>query len=634
MKIQAIPFAVALACTSSAVCAQTSSVETITVTGSKLPISLDKLAASVTVLNEQDIEAAGATQLIDLVRGMPGVSISQSGSPGALTELRLRGSETNHLLVLIDGVIVNDLSQGGLVDFAHQTSANIARIELFRGAQSALWGSGAVAGVLSITTKSDSSETPTTVLSAGVGNTDTVRTSVNTGFTAKHIQTSFYASHFNTAGDNVSRTGGERDGYKNTTAGAGLTYTINHRHSLSGNLRWVDYENEYDGTDYYVTGLPADANNVTNGEQLTSGLKWLYALPSGLYSSQVQLQYHKDDNDNLTDGLDTGGTSGERKQISWTHFINFDAAQLAVGSEWLRREFEQRGPVSYGDPNYRGDDSTSSLFAELSGLGTKSLSTQLSVRYDDNERFNKAWSYRAGARYYLTGNTSLFASISQAIKTPSFTELYGYYPATFLGNPNLKPEQSREFEVGVRSTLGQGVTADLSLYSTKLNDEILGFVYDLDSGMYTAQNASEESRREGVEASLQWATTTWQVTASYTYLDASEGDGNDKSVELRRPRHTGAVTYRHSLPVQGLSVYIKAAYTGERKDTFYPPWPASATTVDLSAYWLTSINVSYEMTKQWQFGLRIDNTFDESYEDIVGYRGEERRYLAHTSYRF
>jgi vitamin B12 transporter len=632
MKIRSLSCAVALACAANIACAQQSSVETITVTGSRLPVSLDKLAASVSVLTEEDIQAAGATQLTDLLRGMPGVSLSQSGSPGSLTELRLRGSETNHLLVLIDGVIVNDLSQGGLVDFAHLTADNIARVELLRGAQSALWGSGAVSGVLSITTKAGSESNDNTSLSAGIGNASTYRASVSTQQSLDNLNVSLYANHFNTDGDNVSRTGGEDDGYRNTTAGFGLNWQATASNTFMAGARMVDYRNDYDASDF-TTGLPADADNVTDGDQLTSYLQWNLAIAELGYTSELKAQYHKDDNDNLTSGFDAGGTTGERKQLNWTQFITTDVAQFAIGTELLRREFEQRGPADWGDPNYRGDDSTSSIFAELTGLGTDELTTQFSIRYDDNKRFEKAWSYRAGAHYVLSRQVNVFASISQAVKTPNFTELYGYFPAQFIGNPDLKPEQSREFEVGLQSQFSRQLSADFSVFTTRLENEITS-VWDSASGLSSVANANQDSRRDGFEASLQWVADTWQFTAHYSYLDATNGDGADEAVELRRPNHTGSLTYRHSLPVQGLSVYIKADYTGVRQDIFYPPTSFSGEVLSLDPYWLTSINVNYDWNQQWQFGVRVDNALSEDYEDIIGYRGAERRFLVHTSYRF
>ncbi len=635
MTIRTLSYAVALACTagfSASSIANTTPVETITVTGSRTALSIDKLAASVTVLTEQDIQASGASQITDLLRGLPGISISQSGSPGSLTELRLRGSETNHLLVLINGVVANDISQGSLFDFAHLTSANIVRIELFRGAQSALWGSGAVAGVLSITTSAANQSDSAVSVSAGAGNADTYRASASASHRGKNFQANVSASTLDTAGDNVSRTGSERDGYENTTLNAGVQWQAASQHSLDAKVRYVDYTNEYDGVDYVTTGLPADADNVTNGEQLSAQLNWQFEASNLPYSSVLSLQYNRNENANTTDGFDAGGTQGERKQLTWTHFVSFEDAVLAVGSEYLRREFEQSGPVGWDDPNYRGQDSTSSVFAELTGLGTDTLDTQFSVRYDDNERFSRAWSYRAGARYAVTDKIKVFVSLGQAVKTPNFTELYGYYPSTFIGNPALLPEQSREVEVGADIVLPANISLQLSVFSTRLEDEIQGFVYDTNSGMYTAQNASQKSRRDGFEASAQWRTDDVSLTAHYSYLDASQGAL--ETIELRRPHHTGSVSASYSFPVQGLSAYIKAAYTGTRLDTFYPPWPASAQTLGLKPYWLTTANIDYKVDSNWQLGLRIDNALDESFEDIVGYQGSNRRILAHTRYSF
>ena len=635
MIIRTLSYAVALACTagfSTTSFAQSAPVETITVTGSRTPLALSKLAASVTVLTEQDIQASGASQITDLLRGLPGISISQSGSPGSLTELRLRGSETNHLLVLIDGVVANDIIQGSLFDFAHLTAANIVRIELFRGAQSALWGSGAVGGVLSITTTAANQSNSTMSVSAGAGNADTYRAAASASFRGEQLQANASASVLDTAGDNVSRLGSERDGYENTTLNGGIQWQPAEQHSLDAKVRFTDYTNEYDGVDYAVTGLPADADNVTNGEQLSAQVNWQFTPADLPYRSVVSIHYNRNENSNTTDGIDAGGTQGERKQFTWTHFVALGDTTLAVGSEYLRREFEQSGPVSWDDPNYRGEDSTSSVFAELTGLGNDKLDTQLSVRYDDNERFSRAWSYRAGARYAITDNVKVFASVGQAVKTPSFTELYGYYPATFIGNPALLPEQSQDVELGADIILPANVTLQLSVFSTRLEDEIQGFVYDADSGMYTAQNAFGKSRRDGVEASAQWQYDDISVTAHYTYLDATQGE--TETVELRRPNHTGSLTARYSFPVQGLSAYIKAAYTGTRLDTFYPPWPASAQTLHLKPYWLTTANIDYQIDSQWQAGLRIDNALDESFEDIVGYQGSNRRILAHTSYSF
>ena len=218
-----------LSCLSTPVLSQTQeeNIETLTVTGSRLPIQLTQFPGSVSILTEKDIQASGAIQLTDLIRGLPGVSLSQSGSPGGLTEVRVRGSETNHLLVLIDGVVANDVGQGSLIDLAHLTSANVQRIELIRGPQSARWGSGAIGGVLSITTKAGSSapKGSSLSLSVGAGTQNTYQGGINATSHLDNLQISAYANFMRTDGDNIARTGAEDDGYDNDGDIAKMTTT-------------------------------------------------------------------------------------------------------------------------------------------------------------------------------------------------------------------------------------------------------------------------------------------------------------------------------------------------------------------------------------------------------------------------
>ena len=611
----------------------TDDVETLTVTGTRLPITLTKLPGAVSVLTESDIKASGALQLTELIRGLPGVSLSQSGSPGGLTEVRVRGSETNHLLVLIDGVIANDIGQGSLIDLAHLTAANITRIELLKGPQSARWGSGAIGGVLSITTKAGAlgDVTPQLSMSAGVGTQNTYRGSVNTSSQHDNLGVSAYASYMQTDGDNISRIGSEDDGYDNLTAGLNLRFDANDEHTFSAYLRTVDYENEYDAIDFATTGLPTDADNVTKGVQISSKLKWDYQANNSDYRSALTAQYRKDENDNTTSGADAGGTTGERIELNWTNFYSVNDWQLAAGTEYLQRLFSQRGPVVFGDPNQDQRDDTYSVFAEVTGEVSDRVFTSLSARFDNNSEFDNASSYRAGLTWQLDRHIALFTSYGKAVKTPTFTERFGFIPASFIGNPDLIPEKSEEVEVGVKGRW-QTVTAQVSVYSTQLQDEINGFVFDAQSGAFTAGNVDGESQRDGVDAEFSWRGDFADITGSYSYLDAQQTSNAQSAIELRRARHQGAITVTSDFGLEKFSFYTKLAYTGTRFDTFFPPFPAPSETLALSAYTLTSVNVSYQLSNQWRMSLKVNNLFDKEYEDIIGYVGQERRALLSVSY--
>jgi vitamin B12 transporter len=607
-------------------------IETLTVTGTRLPVQLTQFPGSVSVVTQSDIQASGALQLTELIRGLPGVSLAQSGSPGGLTEVRVRGSESNHLLVLIDGVVANDVGQGSLIDLAHLTTSNVVRIELLRGPQSARWGSGAIGGVLSITTKAGQENNVSSVnLSAGAGTQGTYQGGVNASAKVDDVRIGAYANYITTDGDNIARTGSEDDGYENLTAGLNVAYAANKEHAFSANLRTVDYENDYDGTDFVSTGLPSDSDNVTKGFQVSTRVRWDYTPVSSSYRSALMAQYRKDENDNTTSGAEAGGTTGERVELNWTSFYRLDNWQLAGGVEYLQRLFTQRGPVSFGDPNQKQHDTTHSLFAEANGELTDDLFATLSARVDDNSEFDNATSYRAGLTWQVNANYALFTSFGRAVKTPTFTERFGFFPASFIGNENLVPETSEEFELGVKASWNN-ISGQISMYSAQLEDEINGFVFVPDLGAFSADNVDGDSDRDGIDLELNWRTDFGNLVASYSYLDAQQTNAGVTTTELRRAKHQGALVFTTHLGTDKFTLYTKLAYTGTRNDTFFPPFPQPAQTLALSAYTLATVNLSYQIDEKWQTALKINNVFDTDYEDIVGFAGQERRALLTVNY--
>jgi vitamin B12 transporter len=625
-----------LFCLFNSASAQQQDIETLTVTGSRIPVSITKIPTSISVLTEDDITASGAVQITELIRGLPGVSLSQSGSPGGLTEVRVRGGETNHLLVLIDGVIANDIGQGSLIDLAHLTTANVARIELLRGPQSALWGSGAIGGVLSITTKTGqvgNNDADITLSLAG-GTQDTFRGSVNSVSQFDNLGVNAYANYFVTDGDNISRVGNEDDGYENVTAGINANYSATDAHTFIATLRAVDYNNDYDGTDFVTTGLPTDANNRTDGSQLSTKLQWRYTPIQSDYASVISFQYRKDENDNTTEGIDAGGTTGERLEVNWTNTFDVSEWNIAAGSEYLQRLFSQRGPINFGDPNQKQHDNTLSVFGEASRQLSQTLFTTLSARLDDNSEFKNATTYRAGLTWDVSSSIAVFSSVGKAVKTPTFTERFGFFPDSFAGNPSLIPEKSEEVELGLRGNT-RNINWQVSAYNARLENEINGFVFSPDLGIFTADNVDGKSKRRGIDTEMTWSASWATFSASYSYLDANQPNSTNTSLatELRRARHQGALTATSSLGIDKLSVYAKLAYTGTRFDTFFPPFPEPSQTLALSAYTLATFNVQYQLTDALSVALKVNNAFNADFEDIIGYQGQERRALLTFAYQ-
>lgn len=655
MKYNKILLASALiACQPSLALAQTSnSVETISITGARSPIAKPFIAGSASVIDSELIMASGALTLTDLLRTIAGVNVSQSGPTGSLTELRFRGGESNHVMVLVDGVEINDLGQGGLVDFSHIVLSQIERVEILRGPQSAVWGSNAISGVINITTKQAGSSGVSPSLQASIGDKGTYQASASVGGMQEHLSYGLNASVYNTDGENISRSGVEDDSYENTSLSAKLALRINDNHRLNTHARYLDYASDFDATDF-STGLISDADNSSLGEQISIGLDWHFnahnvngytkekANAEGVqYSNLVTIQYAQQETLNYSAGSFSGSTLGEKLRVLWNNRFNLEPNTFVnVGLEAVQEDYEQAGPIVFGDPNQKQSNDTYSIVSSTQWSLNEATTLNASLRFDNNSEFDNTDSYRAGAVYRFSNSLRGFASLGKAIKNPTFTERFGFFPQTFLGNPNLQPETQRSLEAGLEGSYSVGkhnFNTQVTVFKAKLNNEILGFVFDADSGQFTAQNASGNSERNGVEISAdgQYDALSWQ--AQYTYLDASEAafdmSGTANSTELRRARHTGSGNIRYNFE-QGTRIYLQADYTGSRLDRFFPPFPAPSQIVGLRTYWLVSANVSHEFSDSLSINLRLNNALDHEYEDVIGFSTESRRVLLSLAYKW
>lgn len=616
-------------------------VEEISIVGFRETLPTPLVAGSVNIIAEEQILASGAVSIIDLLRTLPSVNISQSGPMGSLSEIRLRGSESNHVMVLIDGVEINDTGQSGLVDFSHVLLANIERIEVLRGPQSALWGSAAIAGVISITTRQASSKEAKGQVKLGFGNRNTSQISAHASQQIDKLSLALNLNMLDTNGENISREGSEDDGYNNTSIYSNVAYRFDQYNQLKAHVRYLDYENDFDATDF-STGLLSDADNVTKGEQISLGIDWQFAPGTNdsdrpFYSQLLSAQYSKQSNDNFSADVFSGSTTGEKLRVLWNNRFQFSRTNmLNVGLETVEENFEQAGIISFGDPNQRQDNASYSFVGNGQYALSKSINFSLSYRYDNNNEFDNASSYRIGATYQVNNQWRVFASQGQAIKNPSFTERFGFFPQTFLGNPELQPEQQQSTELGLVWADKQ-TEMQISWFKADLKNEILGFVFDANSGQFTAQNADINSTRTGVEISLVGeidrigdngsndGSISWQT--HYSYLDASESS----QTELRRSPHSASfnITYSNNNAHQ---FYLQADYTGSRLDRFFPPFPQAAEIVGLESYWLLSANYVFAYSEHLNFNVRLSNALDHQYEDVVGFSGESRRVMFNASY--
>ncbi|MFT6954508.1 MAG: vitamin B12 transporter [Glaciecola sp.] len=609
---------------------QNQSIETISIIGSRAPVDKSTLAGSVSIINAETIEASGAATVTDLLRSFASINISQSGPTGTLTEIRFRGSESNHILVLVDGVEINDIGQGGLVNFAHLLVSDIERIELLRGPQSALWGSSAVSGVISITSKkAEVSGQHKLSANLGIGTQAIRQLGVNYKVRQDGFSLSANLNHLKTDGENISRQGSEEDGYRNTSFNTNITYQVNKEHNLTFNIRLVDFFTEFDAIDFANTGLPVDADNYSNGKQLNALLRWDFTPVDSIWSQSLSYQLNRFASDSFSNDVFSGGTVGKTQRVNWINYINLGANDfINIGLDSVKEDFEQSGPNVFGNPNQTQDNQTISVLSDGQYEVAKRFYASYSIRADQSDEFDDANSFRLGLSYNFSKQLKAFISRGKAVKNPTFTERFGFFPGTFTGNSRLVPESSYANEIGLIYNLSDLFNAELTHFDTKLENEINGFVFDPATSAFTAQNIDDTSTRKGVELSIygDWRDIIW--SASFAYLDAQA----PTEVELRRARHSASTTINYALSKIS-NIYFQADYAGSKQDRFFPPFPNPSQIVGLDPYWLISANYQYQYNEELGFGLRVDNLLNEGFEDVFGFVGQSRKIVVNMRYQ-
>lgn len=595
--------------------------EQVLVTAARVPVNVNQIGSATSVFTRDNIERRQVRYVTDLLRTVPGFSVSRSGGPGSQTQVRVRGAEANHVLVLIDGVRANDPATSDEFPWEHLATGAVERIEIVRGAQSALWGSEAIAAVVNISTRGGGSASNASSYIEG-GSNNSRNIGANGLLTRGPWSLDASAERLDTDGENISRVGLERDGAELTSGSLGLRYAGDSSLGFQASLRGTDSTSAFDPTDF-ATGLPGDGDRITESQNVIAQLVGTLETHDGAVNWQARTAYFDSEHNNFADGIENSSTASSRYTVTLQSDIALaDDRGLTLAIEREETDFKQRGPVSFGDPNQDRSLTMQSAMAEYRHTADSGLSWMLSGRYDDYSDFGDVLTGRLSLSYALTGNTRLRGNIGTGQKTPTFIERFGFFADQFQGNPDLDPEQSVSFDVGIDQTFADGaLQLEATLYLQKLEDEINGFVFLPALGVATAQNLDNKSERKGIELAADWRISDLlSATASYTYTDATEEDNAGLSVvELRRPEHAGSLALNMTLPDDRLRATLVADYGGTRFDRFFPPFPLPAETVKLDDYWLVELTAQYRLTPAVTVYARGSNLLDERYENVLGF---------------
>ncbi|MCB1691687.1 MAG: TonB-dependent receptor [Pseudomonadales bacterium] len=589
-------------------------IETITVTASRTATPVDNVGSSITILDREDVKQSGSATLAGLLRNVPGFAMSQQGGLGTFAQARVRGAEANHVLVLIDGVEANDVAQGSEFNFAHLLTSGIERVEVVRGPQSALWGSDALAGVVNVIT------TPASSRSGVEGHLEGGSFGMKNGglrLSRAGDTGSLWVSadRVDTDGTNISRTGTEDDGYRNTTLSAGGQLQLARDADLKVMIRNTDSVTGFDDVDYLYTGLPIDAPFTTDSAQTYAKASLSYR-PVDRFEQIVTLSRSDTENVNHTNASVDDVTTGIRDSLHLQSNFYFARQTLTLLAEHEREHFGQRGEATiYGDPNKDLDTITNSLAAEWRFDGDL-FDVSVSARHDNNSEFDNADTWQVTGLWHLAEATAVYASAGRSNKNPTFTERFGYFD-TFTGNPALTPEFSFAKEIGIRQRFDDArILVDASYFTARLTDEIDGFVFDGSTGTFTAANSDGVSTRRGVEISANWQVdNAFTLDGNATWLDATEPGGTR---EIRRPEQMA--TLRASYAFERGSISLGANYSSKQQDDFFPPYPPYQERVDLPGYTLVHLSGQYRVSQHATLTARIENLTDRTVEDVIGFR--------------
>ena len=595
----------------------------IVITASRAPETEARTPASVTIIDQQRIERLGEPLIASLLRLTPSAAIATSGPAGSLTEVRIRGAEASHSLLFVDGIKINDPASGDLPRFEILNADLASRIEVVRGPQSALWGSEAIGGVIAVNGLDGS---PGESASVEGGSFGFARASASAALATDQSSIAAAVGFQRATGIESFNGLGDKDGYRNLSGRLRATWHPAPAVELGVSALALTGYSKFDGFDPVTFAHEDTLDNSRN--RLFTGRLWASTgNDSSPWRAKIGASILGSTNRNYLADVEQNRTRGTRDNFSLQVERRFATGpiehRLIAAADLEHETFRARDTIYGGLSDQDRSRNHKALTFEWRSEA-KALTGDIAVRRDMFNRFKDATSVRASLLAQMGSGFSLAGSYGEGIAQPTFFDLYGFFPKNFIGNPTLKPESSRGYEVSLRYRRGP-VEASLTGYRQRLHDEIVD-IFDSNTFLFSTANRHETSRRAGVEATVDWQINgSLRMSANYAYLNATEpSDATLTQVhELRRPKHSG------SLALDGKAGNFtyggSIAYVGrhlDQRDSF--PFDR----VSLGSYWLADARVAYALRRGVEVYARMSNALNQHYEDVFGYRTEPRAIYA------
>jgi len=559
----------------------------LVVTPSRRPQSLEETIAAVSVITREAIEVSAAPDLAELLRTLPGIDVVRSSGPGSQVSIFMRGSNSNHVLVLIDGIRASSSNTGAYV-WEQLPLNQIERVEVVRGPRGSLYGSDSIGGVIHVITRAATD--PYARVTAG--SYDTREIEAGMGYDSERTKISVNAAWRDVGGFSSQNENGfsydpDDDGF--TSANLGVKGSF-----LSGEKKWtfsllvLDNESEFD------QGISETSQAIASASyEGRFSSAWNHQLLAGYTSEKLNTDY----------GFYTTGFDSERLQLSWQH-------QLAAGPNNVFGfgvdGYDENGK-SKGSWNERRRNA--GLFATWDH-SRGPLSLQIGGRWDDNSEFSAQFTGQAALAYALSDHWELMASYGTAFRGPNLNEQFSPgFSGLFAGNPDLDPESSASAEAGLRWRHSSARSLEVYLYRTEV-DDLISF-----SGPAFQAINIDRARLQGIEAAYSYIDGPWAISASATLQDTEDRASGDAL--LRRPEKKASFSIDRRFE-HGSWLGVEWVYIGSREDFGG---------IGLNAYHLLNLRGGWQARPDWRLEVRGENLADEHYEPIYGYNAPGRSWF-------
>ncbi|MEZ7274900.1 TonB-dependent receptor [Sphingobium sp. 10 DY56-G10] len=597
----------------------------IVVTATRTPTPLDRVSASITVLDKATIDRAQDIGATELLLRTPGISMSRNGGYGTATSLRIRGAESEQTVVVIDGVKLNDPSStGGGYNFANLLIGDAQRIEVLRGPQSTLWGSQAIGGVVNIVTASPQAPIEGS-FDIEAGSRDTVSARAALGGVSGPLSWRIGGQSFTTEGISAIAPafgGGERDGYTNRNV-AGRAELV-----LGANAS-IDLRGYYSTGRVEIDGFSGDAPDYSHNREFVGYAGLNFALLDGRLRNRIAYNYTDTDRDSYSPELErplSFEAAGKNRRFEYQGIFDLsDRISATFGVENERSRFKSRSPSgSLADPLpdfVTGKAEITSVYGQLTVRPLDGLTINGGVRHDDHNRYGGRTLFSAGGIWTLPGGTTLRASYGEGFKAPSLYQLFSEY-----GNVNLDPERAHGWEAGAqqaffgdmlmigatyfeRTTTGQIIYNGCDVGTT----DPLCVVPGTDTPRWGYYLNVARAEAHGVEADTAFRLGGLTLDGNYSWTvaeDRSAGTANEGNWLPRRPRHLANASLSYDFAF-GLTLGSAVRWAGKSYDN-----ASNATRLD--DYTLVDLRAEYRLSDSLRLFARAENVFDEQY--MTAYR--------------